>query len=158
MQRRVIAALALGLWAAGLSTPAAAAPAAAAPAATPAPAAPPGGAPAAHPPRVRAWTGTWVGAGVDSRKLGFDIRVRIYEDGSATISYPSEPCDGFLLANGARRGVRIYREKITHGLQTCIDGARVALRIGRGRKLHYRWAGLDNGAPVTARGSLERAS
>jgi hypothetical protein len=105
----------------------------------------------------RAWAGVWTGAGVDSRKLGFDIRVRIYADGSATIAYPSEPCDGLLLGDGVRRQARIYREKITEGVDTCLDAARVALRLDRAGKLHYRWSGIDHGARVTARGVLTRA-
>jgi hypothetical protein len=106
------------------------------------------------------WAGIWAGEGVDNRGDRFQVRVRIYEDGSARASYDgvfedqSYSCAGMLLPMRTTRTTRRFREKIDEG--ECLDEAEVTLSKAPGGALAFAWRGREDDRPVSANTTLRR--
>jgi hypothetical protein len=108
------------------------------------------------------FTGDWAGKG---ETLGtddhFDMRIRIYADGSALVAYdslnPASPykCAGLLLPMESTPRARTFREKVTEG--DCMDGSSVTLTLQAGKGMDWLWRGEDGGKAFTAKGALTLA-
>ncbi|MCB9946381.1 MAG: hypothetical protein H6842_00980 [Rhodospirillaceae bacterium] len=97
--------------------------------------------------------GDWDGWGRQGTGSRWSIAVTVTPSG-ARIDYPSLNCGGVLELLTAEKMVARFHERLTYGLEGCIDGGQVELRVTPEGGLSYRWwylAGEDS-----AQGALER--
>ena len=93
--------------------------------------------------------GTWRGQVLqpdpDGRTEVYPVRMTINDSGG-TIDYPTLSCGGTLTRLRAIGDVVEYREKLTYGVDRCIDNGTVGVRI-KGRLLLWHWTGEAGGYP-----------
>ena len=105
-------------------------------------------------------SGQWQGLALDVRADAppetYPVRIRV-EGEDVRVDYPTLACGGRLDRLGAIGDVVEYRERLTYGLDKCLDGGRVALRPQGGKLLWY-WTGAETSEPdVAASAVLGRA-
>jgi hypothetical protein len=102
--------------------------------------------------------GTWRGMGHQSSASGagsdWSIAMTIKPDGSS-IDYPSLSCGGTLTQVSRTDTSAEFREHITYGQKSCIDGGTVTIRLQNGQ-LAWTWFGTQSGKLINASAVLGR--
>ena len=97
-------------------------------------------------------SGLWQGIALDVRANAppetYPVRIRV-EGEEVRVDYPTLACGGRLDRLRVVGDFVEYRERLTYGLDKCIDGGRVALRPQGGRLLWY-WTGEETSEPDVA--------
>jgi hypothetical protein len=113
----------------------------------------------AHGASDQAVAGTWEGMGVqtpDSDAPRWPLRVVLDVRGGGTIAYPTLQCGGTLTRLRSLGHTVVYREIITYGADTCIEGGTVTVVKGQDRLFWY-WTGEGTAEPqVSAAAVLMR--
>jgi len=109
--------------------------------------------------RPEALAGSWEGMGVQVPSDGeaaWPLRMVLTRGGDGSIDYPTLSCGGSLTRLRSIGNTVVYREVITHGAETCIEGGTITIVNGKG-KLFWYWTGEGTTDPeVSAAAVLKR--
>ena len=94
------------------------------------------------------WSGSANQSGPGDYQTSFTIDMTLQGE-SGSIDYPSLSCGGTLTFENQRDTFTFYRESITYGRDTCIDGGLIAVEPN-GNSLQWAW----NAPGSTASGVL----
>lgn len=93
-------------------------------------------------------SGSWSGVGLEvsgGQTQTYTVRVQL-DAGGGKIDYPTLPCGGTLTPLQAQGGVQEFREKLTYGLDKCVDGGTVGIVV-KGDTLIWYWTGEGTNQP-----------
>lgn len=106
-----------------------------------------------------ALAGTWEGMGVQVPSedgAAWPLRMTLNPRGDGVIAYPTLHCGGSLTRLRSIGNTVMYREVITFGAETCIEGGTITIVNGRS-KLFWYWTGEGTAEPeVSAAAVLKR--
>jgi len=104
--------------------------------------------------------GRWIGVGIQyDTQSEWDVVMKLHRDAPiggriGTIEYPSLPCRADLIRDGEEGDVLVMTEKITDGVDKCVDGGKIRIPRKPGSRLDWRW--FFPSGEEGAKASLER--